>query len=197
MICEETKITATQKKSVSCSTTSTGAWGLLKEHYSDLSLRELASLPLSAHASRLETGELMLYCCTKPDVSFSKQLWHLRVHTQLSMESKFYQNAHITYTSVKQSHHPWPPAICQAAYTQVKGEHAVVTCCQYSSRDGNAEKYPVSCTIWSSWKILHMGMTSISLLRCSHTEKRFQACGENEAFCDQREKLDSWLYWHV
>lgn len=37
------------------------------------------------------------------------------------------------------------------------------TCCQYSSRDGRAEKYPVSCTIWSSWKMLHMGMTSISL----------------------------------
>lgn len=43
-----------------------------------------------------------------------------------------------------------------------------VTCCQYSSRDGKAEKYPVSCTIWSSWKMLHMGMTSISLRGCSH-----------------------------
>ena len=38
----------------------------------------------------------------------------------------------------------------------------VPTCCQYSSSDGRAEKYPVSCTIWSSWKMLHMGMTSIS-----------------------------------
>lgn len=39
----------------------------------------------------------------------------------------------------------------------------VFTCCQYSSRDGNAEKNPVSCTIWSSWKMLHIGITSISL----------------------------------
>lgn len=45
---------------------------------------------------------------------------------------------------------------------------SAVTCCQYSSRDGKAEKYPVSCTIWSSWKMLHMGMTSISLPGCSH-----------------------------
>lgn len=58
------------------------------------------------------------------------------------------------------------------ARTYVRRRHAAAggavksrafTCCQYSSRDGRAEKYPVSCTIWSSWKMLHMGMTSISL----------------------------------
>lgn len=36
------------------------------------------------------------------------------------------------------------------------------TCCQYSSKDGSADRYPVSRTLCSSWKILHMGITSIS-----------------------------------
>lgn len=39
------------------------------------------------------------------------------------------------------------------------------TCCQYSSKDGSADRYPVSRTLCSSWKILHMGITSISLPR--------------------------------
>lgn len=48
---------------------------------------------------------------------------------------------------------------CQHGLTRIR---AAFTCCQYSSRDGRAEKYPVSCTIWSSWKMLHIGMTSMS-----------------------------------
>lgn len=52
---------------------------------------------------------------------------------------------------------------CQSRACRGRRRGELVTCCQYSSRDGNAEKYPVSCTIWSSWKMLHMGMTSISL----------------------------------
>ncbi|KAG7276065.1 hypothetical protein CRUP_020587 [Coryphaenoides rupestris] len=35
-------------------------------------------------------------------------------------------------------------------------------CRKYSSRDGRAEKYPVSWTICSSWKMLHIGITSIT-----------------------------------
>lgn len=65
----------------------------------------------------------------------------------------------------------------QASARRRSCQSRAFTCCQYSSRDGRAEKYPVSCTIWSSWKMLHMGMTSISLRGCSH---------EGEAKCRAR-----------
>jgi len=56
----------------------------------------------------------------------------------------------------------YPPMFDQSIR---KNKTGCTTCCQYSSKDGSADRYPVSRTLCSSWKILHMGITSISLPR--------------------------------
>lgn len=80
-----------------------------------------------------------------------------------------------------------------------RGLCCLLTCCQYSSSDGKAEKYPVSCTIWSSWKMLHIGMTSISFPSLSRNKKRSEACEkeEEEEECCIWKKLGSLLHVHV
>lgn len=137
--------------------------------------------------------EIHLQCSTKANAVLPKQLWHSRVPTQLSTQAKFSRKIHaFPATSPRHvTHEHW--AICQTACTERRGT-TVVTCCQYSSRDGKAEKYPVSCTIWSSWKMLHIGMTSISLPRCSHKWRRTEDETKPVMF---RVELEPRLYWHV
>lgn len=64
---------------------------------------------------------------------------------------------HLQPHTIRSRVHALPPRCAGTWHTRV-----LFTCCQYSSREGSAEKYPVSCTIWSSWKMLHMGSTSMS-----------------------------------